>query len=101
MKNDDCHIPLLESVFEAFPNIPINVDIKTNSDVLIDKVSSIVVSFYFFNSFFSGTLINLNFFWYMLMYSKILVSWLNDLFKLGRTLIKMKMFICHESGTKK
>lgn len=42
MKNDDCHIPLLESVFEAFPNIPINVDIKTNSDVLIDKVSGIV-----------------------------------------------------------
>lgn len=48
MKNDDCHIPLLESVFEAFPNIPINVDIKTNSDVLIDNVSSIVVNFYFF-----------------------------------------------------
>lgn len=40
MKDDDCHIPLLESVFEAFPNIPINVDIKTNSDVLIDKVSN-------------------------------------------------------------
>ena len=39
MKNDDCHIPLLESVFEAFPDIPINVDIKTNCDVLIDKVS--------------------------------------------------------------
>ena len=39
MKNDDCHIPLLESVFVAFPDIPINVDIKTNCDVLIDKVS--------------------------------------------------------------
>lgn len=43
VKNDDCRIPLLESVFEAFPNIPINVDIKTNSDVLIDKVSGIPV----------------------------------------------------------
>ncbi|XP_022783906.1 glycerophosphodiester phosphodiesterase domain-containing protein 1-like [Stylophora pistillata] len=37
MKNNDCHIPLLDSVFEAFPNVPINVDIKTNSDLLIDK----------------------------------------------------------------
>ena len=44
VKNDDCHIPLLESVFEAFPNIPINVDIKTNSDVLIDKVSGLIVN---------------------------------------------------------
>ena len=39
MKNNDCQIPLLDTVFEAFPNIPINVDIKTNSDLLIDKVS--------------------------------------------------------------
>ena len=39
MKNDDCHIPLLESVFESFPDIPINVDIKTNCDELIAKVS--------------------------------------------------------------
>lgn len=38
MKNEDCHIPLLESVFAAFPNIPINVDIKSNCDLLIDKV---------------------------------------------------------------
>ena len=43
VKNDDCHIPLLESVFEAFPNIPINVDIKSNSEELIDKVSGIIL----------------------------------------------------------
>ena len=50
MKNNDCHIPLLDTVFEAFPNIPINVDIKTNSDLLIDKVSvgqGIIVAFFF------------------------------------------------------
>lgn len=38
-KNGDRKIPLLESVFKAFPDIPINVDIKSNSDELIDKVS--------------------------------------------------------------
>ena len=31
-------IPLLESVFKAFPDHPINVDIKDNNDELIDKV---------------------------------------------------------------
>ena len=46
VKNGDCRIPLLESVFEAFPNIPINVDIKTNSDVLIDKVSGLITIVY-------------------------------------------------------
>lgn len=45
VKNEDCQMPLLESVFEAFPNIPINVDIKTNSDVLIDKVGGFCVYF--------------------------------------------------------
>ena len=38
-KNGDRKIPLLESVFKAFPDIPINVDIKSNSDELINKVS--------------------------------------------------------------
>lgn len=37
-KNDDEKIPLLESVFQAFPNHPINVDIKDNNDNLIEKV---------------------------------------------------------------
>ncbi|PFX29679.1 Glycerophosphodiester phosphodiesterase domain-containing protein 1 [Stylophora pistillata] len=45
MKNNDCHIPLLDSVFEAFPNVPINVDIKTNSDLLIDKDPEIPIMF--------------------------------------------------------
>ncbi|XP_020604411.1 glycerophosphodiester phosphodiesterase domain-containing protein 1-like [Orbicella faveolata] len=45
VKNDDCRIPLLESVFEAFPNIPINVDIKTNSDVLIDKTHELICKY--------------------------------------------------------
>lgn len=45
MKNDDCHIPLLESVFEAFPDIPINVDIKTNCDVLIDKTHELICKY--------------------------------------------------------
>lgn len=45
VKNDDCCIPLLESVFEAFPNIPINVDIKTNSDVLIDKTHELICKY--------------------------------------------------------
>lgn len=43
-KNGDRKIPLLESVFQAFPDIPINVDIKSNSDELIDKVSVLVRS---------------------------------------------------------
>lgn len=35
---DDKNIPLLGDVFEAFPEIPINVDIKVNDDTLIRKV---------------------------------------------------------------
>ncbi|KAL9981112.1 hypothetical protein ACROYT_G009775 [Oculina patagonica] len=45
MKNDDCHIPLLETVFEAFPNIPINVDIKTNSDELVNKTHELICKY--------------------------------------------------------
>ena len=37
-KNSNEKIPLLESVFKAFPEHPINVDIKDNNDKLIDKV---------------------------------------------------------------
>ena len=32
-------MPLLRDVFEAFPNTPVNVDIKVNNDTLIKKVS--------------------------------------------------------------
>lgn len=34
-------IPLLEEVFENFPDTPINLDIKIDNDVLIKKVSLI------------------------------------------------------------
>lgn len=38
----DNRIPLLQEVFEAFPEIPVNIDIKMNNDVLIRKVSELV-----------------------------------------------------------
>lgn len=34
--------PLLEEVFENFPNFPINIDIKVNSDKLIQEVSRLI-----------------------------------------------------------
>ncbi|XP_017580013.1 lysophospholipase D GDPD1 [Pygocentrus nattereri] len=42
---NDKHIPLLREVFEAFPNVPINIDIKVNDDTLIKKVSELVVKY--------------------------------------------------------
>ncbi|XP_067864576.1 lysophospholipase D GDPD1 [Heptranchias perlo] len=39
---DDKRIPLLKEVFEAFPNTAINIDIKVNNDILIQKVSDLV-----------------------------------------------------------
>ncbi|XP_069766569.1 lysophospholipase D GDPD1 isoform X3 [Narcine bancroftii] len=39
---DDKRIPLLKEVFDAFPATPINVDIKVNNDLLIQKVSDLV-----------------------------------------------------------
>ncbi|XP_073257208.1 lysophospholipase D GDPD1-like isoform X1 [Porites lutea] len=44
-KNGDRKIPLLESVFKAFPDIPINVDIKSNSDELIDKTHELICKY--------------------------------------------------------
>lgn len=41
-KEEDRRFPLLKEVFEAFPNIPINIDIKVNSDELITKVSNLI-----------------------------------------------------------
>ncbi|XP_045155605.1 lysophospholipase D GDPD1 isoform X2 [Echinops telfairi] len=38
----DNRIPLLKEVFEAFPNTPINIDIKVNNNMLIKKVSELV-----------------------------------------------------------
>lgn len=34
----DNRIPLLKEVFEAFPQTPVNIDIKVNNNVLIKKV---------------------------------------------------------------
>ncbi|ESO97696.1 hypothetical protein LOTGIDRAFT_103735 [Lottia gigantea] len=39
---DDRIIPLLEDVFEEFPDLPINVDIKIDNNELIAKVSDLV-----------------------------------------------------------
>ncbi|XP_034943511.1 lysophospholipase D GDPD1-like isoform X2 [Chelonus insularis] len=41
-ENDDRRIPLLKEVFEAFPQVPINIDIKVNNDELIRKVSELI-----------------------------------------------------------
>ncbi|KAM9209251.1 lysophospholipase D GDPD1 isoform 1-T1 [Dugong dugon] len=38
----DNRIPLLKEVFEAFPNTPVNIDIKVNNSMLIKKVSELV-----------------------------------------------------------
>ncbi|NXD02087.1 GDPD1 Lysophospholipase, partial [Certhia familiaris] len=38
----DNRIPLLKEVFEAFPETPVNIDIKMNNNVLIRKVSELV-----------------------------------------------------------
>ncbi|CAL4149552.1 unnamed protein product [Meganyctiphanes norvegica] len=40
--SDDRKFPLLEDVFKAFPNTPINIDIKIDDDELITKVSDLV-----------------------------------------------------------
>lgn len=38
---EDRRIPLLKEVFESFPQMTINIDIKTNNDRLIAKVNSV------------------------------------------------------------
>ncbi|KAF6720920.1 Glycerophosphodiester phosphodiesterase domain-containing protein 1 [Oryzias melastigma] len=42
---EDKRIPLLRDVFDAFPNTPVNVDIKVNNDKLIKKVSELIVKY--------------------------------------------------------
>ncbi|XP_026290726.1 lysophospholipase D GDPD1-like [Frankliniella occidentalis] len=39
---EERRIPLLKEVFESFPNIPINIDIKCNDDILIQEVNKLV-----------------------------------------------------------
>lgn len=42
---EDRRIPLLREVFEAFPDIPINIDIKIDDDELIEKVHALIKEF--------------------------------------------------------
>uniref|UniRef100_A0A3Q3WBU1 GP-PDE domain-containing protein n=1 Tax=Mola mola TaxID=94237 RepID=A0A3Q3WBU1_MOLML len=42
---EDKRIPLLRDVFDAFPNTPVNIDIKVNNDTLIRKVSELVAKY--------------------------------------------------------
>jgi len=41
----DRRIPLLRDVFTAFPNLPINVDVKTDNQELLDKVAAMIKEF--------------------------------------------------------
>ncbi|XP_068601545.1 lysophospholipase D GDPD1 [Brachionichthys hirsutus] len=42
---EDKRMPLLRDVFDAFPNTPVNIDVKVNNDKLIRKVSELVVKY--------------------------------------------------------
>ncbi|XP_028662783.1 lysophospholipase D GDPD1 [Erpetoichthys calabaricus] len=42
---EDRRVPLLSDVFQAFPNTPVNIDIKVNNDTLIRKVSELVMQY--------------------------------------------------------
>ncbi|XP_033832655.1 lysophospholipase D GDPD1-like [Periophthalmus magnuspinnatus] len=42
---DDKRIPLLQDIFDAFPDTPVNIDIKANNDLLIKKVSDLVIKY--------------------------------------------------------
>lgn len=41
----DLHIPSLEHVFQTFPHVPINIDIKDNDDRLIEHVSNLITRY--------------------------------------------------------
>ena len=41
--SDDRQIPLLRDVFDNFPGMPINIDIKIDDDELINKVRNFTV----------------------------------------------------------
>lgn len=41
---EEAKIPLLSEVFEKFPKIAINIDIKIDNDLLISKVSIFIAS---------------------------------------------------------
>lgn len=41
-KEEERRFALLKEVFDAFPNLPINIDIKINDDRLIAKVADLI-----------------------------------------------------------
>ncbi|KAH9499387.1 Lysophospholipase D gdpd1 [Bulinus truncatus] len=42
-EGEDHRIPLLEEVFQEFPNVAINIDIKENNDILMNKVNELII----------------------------------------------------------
>ncbi|XP_062387181.1 lysophospholipase D GDPD1 [Sardina pilchardus] len=44
-KGQDRKFALLEDVFQKFPRMPINIEVKENDDILIEKVASLVRSY--------------------------------------------------------
>lgn len=44
-KPEERRFTLLEDVFEKFPKVPINIDIKVDDDLLIKKVSSLITKY--------------------------------------------------------
>lgn len=42
---EERRIPLLRDVFQEFPNVPINIDIKDNDFQLINQVSKLINEF--------------------------------------------------------
>lgn len=41
----DRQMPLLRDLFEAFPDMPVNIDVKINNDDLIEKVNDLIVEY--------------------------------------------------------
>jgi hypothetical protein len=44
-KPEERRFTLLEDVFEKFPKVPINIDIKVDNDLLIKKVSNLITKY--------------------------------------------------------
>ncbi|KAL1418605.1 hypothetical protein MTO96_005640 [Rhipicephalus appendiculatus] len=42
---EDRRIPLLSDIFTLFPSVPVNIDIKTNNDKLVEKVHELIKEF--------------------------------------------------------
>lgn len=44
-KPEERRFTLLEDVFEKFPKVPINIDVKVDDDLLIKKVSNLITKY--------------------------------------------------------